>query len=73
MASPDVRFEQRAVVIEFLVAKNIKRVDIYRRLLSVYGNGTQEISSVCHWILAIECSEVGKAIFFPIKIDVDGQ
>lgn len=63
MASPDERFE-RWTLIEFLVAQNVKSIDILRRLLSVYGNVTQgsDISSVGRWALRTEGIEVGKAI-----------
>ncbi|KAL4149271.1 hypothetical protein QTP88_003252 [Uroleucon formosanum] len=60
-APSDVRFKQRAVI-EFLVAENVKPVDIHRRLLAVYGNQTLDVSSVRSLALRVKGSEVGKAI-----------
>lgn len=45
IASPDSRFKRHAV--------NVKPVDILRRLCSVYGNETQNISFVRRWVLRI--------------------
>lgn len=74
MASPDERFE-RWTLIEFLVAQNVKSIDILRRLLSVYGNVTQgsDISSVGRWALRTEGIEVGKAILSDHDRHIDGQ
>jgi len=58
-ASPDVRFKQRAVI-EFLVAENVKPVDIHTRLLVVYRNETLDVSSVRHWVLRVKDFNVGK-------------
>jgi len=44
-ASPDVRFKQRAII-KFLVAENVKPVDVHRRLLVVYGNETLDVSAL---------------------------
>lgn len=60
-APSDVRFKQCAVI-EFLVAKNVKPVDIHRCLLAIYGNQTLDVSSVRRWALRVKGSEVGKAI-----------
>ena len=57
----DMRFKQREVI-EFLVAENVKPVDIYRHLLVVYENQTFGISSVRRWALLVKGFEVGKAI-----------
>ncbi|KAL4092295.1 hypothetical protein QTP88_026820 [Uroleucon formosanum] len=59
--SHHVLFKQRAVI-EFLVAENVKPVDIHRRLLAVYGNQTLDVSSVRRLALRVKGSEVGKAI-----------
>ncbi|KAL4121904.1 hypothetical protein QTP88_014324 [Uroleucon formosanum] len=60
-APSDVRFKQHTVI-EFLVAENVKPVDIHRRLFAVYGNQTLDVSSVRRWALRVKGSEVGKAI-----------
>lgn len=66
-----MRFERRAVI-EFLVADNVKSVDIYGRLLVVYGNETLDVNSVRHWALRVKGFEVGKVIL-QITIEVGGQ
>jgi len=44
----DMWLKQRAVI-ESLIVENVKPVDIYRRLHTVYGNQTLYISSIRRW------------------------
>lgn len=54
---------KQCLVIEFLVAKNVKPVDIHWLLLSVrLGHGTLDNSSVRRWVLWKSGCEVGKVI-----------
>lgn len=50
------------VVIEFIIAENVKFVDIYKRLLVVYRNETLNINSVHRWTLRVKGFEVEKVV-----------
>lgn len=56
MTSPDMRSEQRGVI-EFRVAEIVNPIDIHRRLISVYGYETLDITSVRCRMLRIKGSE----------------
>lgn len=54
-------FKHRAVI-EFIIAENVKLVDIYKRLLVVYRNETLDISSFHRWTLRVKGFEVEKVV-----------
>jgi len=56
----DVRFKRLRPVIELLVTKNVKPIDIRKRLLVVYGNETIDVRPVRRRVLRVKGSEVGK-------------
>jgi len=53
---------KHSAVIEFIIAGNVKLVDIYKRLFVVYRNETLDISSVHRWTLQVKGFEVEKVV-----------
>ena len=59
-AGKDIRFKQRAVI-EFLTTEGAAPIDIYRRMVAVYGDQTVDVSTVRRWARTCREGEPGSS------------